>query len=41
MNLVELITKYQTDATPEQMVQVTKIIGKFVEIGRASCRERV
>lgn len=30
MNLVELITKYQTDATPEQMVQVTKIIGKFV-----------
>ena len=30
MNLVELITKYQTDATPEQMVKVTKIIGKFV-----------
>ena len=30
MNLVELITKYQSDATPEQMVQVTKIIGKFV-----------
>lgn len=30
MNLVELITKYQADATPEQMVQVTKIIGKFV-----------
>ena len=30
MNLVELITKYQTDATPEQMAKVTKIIGKFV-----------
>ena len=30
MNLVELITKYQSDATPEQMVKVTKIIGKFV-----------
>lgn len=30
MNLVELITKYQSDATPEQMVMVTKIIGKFV-----------
>ena len=27
MNLVELITKYQSDATPEQMVMVTKIIG--------------
>lgn len=30
MNLVELITKYQTDATPEQMLKVTKVIGTFV-----------
>lgn len=25
MNLVELITKYQTDATPEQMVMVKRL----------------
>lgn len=30
MNLLELIKKYQADATDEQMLAVTKIIGEFV-----------
>lgn len=30
MDFVELIQKYQEDTTPEQMLAVTKVIGKFV-----------
>ena len=32
MNLLELIKKYQADATDEQMLAVTKVIGEFVAI---------
>lgn len=30
MDFVELIVKYQEGTTPEQMLEVTKVIGKFV-----------
>lgn len=30
MDFVELIQKYQEGTTPEQMLQITKVIGKFV-----------
>jgi len=30
MDFVELIQKYQEEATPEQMLEITKVIGKFV-----------
>lgn len=30
MDFVELIQKYQEETTPEQMLEITKVIGKFV-----------